>query len=94
MSHCRIFCVVVLAGLIVPTVGISRPAAAVPIEWPGTGHWYELFADPIPWLVAKQFAETQDHMGLPGYLVTVTSRAENDFLCNTILDSLNGRPRP
>lgn len=91
VSHCRISCLLVLAGLIVPTVGISRPAAAVPIEWPGTGHWYELFADPIGWSVAKRFAESQEHIGLSGYLVTVTSQAENDFLC-TILDSLVENP--
>lgn len=57
---------------------------AKPVQYSGTGHWYEAFvftdADPTPnWDQAKANAEK---MG--GYLATITSEGENDFIYNLI----------
>ena len=46
-----------------------------------TGHFYQYVASPaIHWDAAKTAAETLSYYGLQGYLATVTSQAENDFI--------------
>ena len=65
-------------------------AFASPIEWTiasgGNGHFYELVTDnPLLWNHAKVFAEARG-----GYLATLTSSAENAFITNNILSTLDG----
>ena len=61
-------------------------AAAQPTLWSptvgGNGHSYEVRTEPapLPWETARQAAEDAG-----GYLVTITSPAENDFLKSLIL---------
>ena len=46
----------------------------------GNGHFYEFISAPgINWTNAKADAETRSYQGQQGYLVTITSQAENDF---------------
>jgi hypothetical protein len=56
----------------------SRGVSAAPIQWTigsgGNGHWYELFA-------ATGFtAANNSAISMGGYLATITSQAENDFV--------------
>ncbi|ERT07040.1 hemolysin-type calcium-binding repeat family protein [Lyngbya aestuarii BL J] len=45
------------------------------------GHFYEFVTDPgISWTDARDAAEARSYFGLKGYLTTVTSSAENDFI--------------
>lgn len=56
---------------------------ATPIQWKievgGNGHWYEVISsvEPISWTESKVFAETRG-----GYLTTITSAEENNFVFN------------
>lgn len=55
------------------------PAALIP--WAGNGHCYEYVPAPgITWGDALADAVSRTHLGAQGYLATVTSQAENDFL--------------
>jgi subtilisin-like proprotein convertase family protein len=58
------------------------------VQWPlsagGNGHWYKAVANPgqssgLTWAVADQIAQSEG-----GYLATVTSLAENDFVFSLI----------
>ncbi|NDW01134.1 PD40 domain-containing protein [Salipiger sp. PrR002] len=46
----------------------------------GNGHWYQYVEGPLTWAEAKAEAESRSHLGLPGYLATITSAEENDFI--------------
>ncbi|GAB5558101.1 MAG: hypothetical protein SchgKO_23140 [Schleiferiaceae bacterium] len=51
------------------------------VVFPGTGHFYEFVTSPgISWPAAKAAAESMTYNGQPGYLVTITSAAENSFV--------------
>jgi hypothetical protein len=74
--------------------GGSSSAWATPIEWTvasgGNGHFYEYFGEPLsaPNDWADQQAKAVD---LGGYLVTITSEAENRFISTTLgVGSLGG----
>jgi hypothetical protein len=73
-----------LLVLVVVFSGWSSGAGALPVEWSvtsgGNGHWYEFFPLHMDWGGARDFAEGQSHLGVPGHLVTITSAAERDFL--------------
>ena len=59
----------------------STVSADGPFYNPGTDGYYEFVAAPgITWQEAKEAAENSVHEGLPGYLVTITSDEENQFL--------------
>jgi len=45
---------------------------------PTTGHYYELVEESVTWKTAKRNAETKSHLGLQGYLATLTSQQEDD----------------
>jgi len=47
---------------------------------PLTGHWYEYIADGKSWTAAKTYAASRTYFGKLGYLATVTSAAENNFI--------------
>lgn len=64
-----------------PTLAIAGVANAVPIQWSGNGHYYEVISSgEIGWLTAYQSATGRLHLGLPGYLATVTSSGEQAFV--------------
>jgi hypothetical protein len=74
-------------------------AIAAPVQWTvaagGNDHWYEIVSIGTPaqgnpnlkktWDAARADALSRTHLGLSGYLATVTSAAENLFI-----DSLEG----
>jgi len=52
---------------------------AEPVQWTGNGHYYQYFSDELlTWQEAKVRAES-----LGGYLVTITSQEENDWITAT-----------
>ncbi|MBE9640640.1 PD40 domain-containing protein [Salipiger mangrovisoli] len=55
-----------------------------PVQWTeaegGNGHWYEFVEGPLTWVEARADAESRGHLGLPGYLATITSEEENAFV--------------
>jgi hypothetical protein len=72
-----------------PFVLTAGAASAAPIQWAvgdgGNGHYYEFFLNGSG-LTNDQVeaqAESSTYLGLSGYLATITSQAEQDFL-NTI----------
>jgi hypothetical protein len=51
-------------------------ASAAPVQWAGNGHWYEIVSAPgMAWADASAAAQAAG-----GYLATLTSQAENDFV--------------
>ena len=67
------------------TLGIQHPVLnATPVEWSladgGNGHYYELVLDTLLWDEAKLEAENQTYLGQQGYLATITSPEEQEFL--------------
>lgn len=70
-------------------MGWAPKAYGVPVQWSGNGHYYERFDrlhdyDQITWLEARVAAESQSYLGAQGYLVTITSQEENDFIINNL----------
>lgn len=52
---------------------------------PSTGHYYQFKPSlDIKWTEAKAEAETKFYLGLQGYLATITSKEENDFIWTKI----------
>jgi uncharacterized repeat protein (TIGR01451 family) len=48
--------------------------------FPDNGHWYEYVGSAIPWVEAYNAALDKKFSGLSGYLVTITSLNENNFV--------------
>jgi len=67
----------------------GMPCATIPVQWAieagGNGHWYQFVRNPTDtcWTAARQLAQDRG-----GYLATVTSADENDFL-RTLVSPLN-----
>ena len=59
-----------------------------PVYSTGNGHYYEFISASIDWPTANTAANAKTFLGLTGYLATITSSAETDFL--TPLFSING----
>jgi hypothetical protein len=55
-------------------------AAQAQVKNPDNGHWYEYVSGGISWQDAVSAAADREFMGMPGYLVTVTSEAESNFI--------------
>ena len=69
------------------SVMISEPHPASNCRWVDKGgmvHEYEINHDLLTWDQAKAAAETRTRGGQNGYLVTITSQAENDCLLQMI----------
>ena len=66
-----------------PTITVSITPAGTNY-FSGNGHYYEIVNETKTWPEAKALAEASTKYGLTGYLATITSEAENDFLENKI----------
>lgn len=64
------------------------PALAAPIQWTvgmgGNDHWYEFVSAGVSWHTARAAGLASIHLGQQGYLVTITSAAENAFALGTV----------
>jgi hypothetical protein len=73
-------------------LALTWASQAAPIQWTtaagGNGHWYEyksaisIFA-PVAFSTALADATSSTHLGQTGYLVTITSQAEQDFIMSS-----------
>jgi len=53
------------------------------VFYPETGHYYEYISSPgLSWSQAKQAAEEKTFLGMQGYLATITSQGENEFVAS------------
>jgi Lectin C-type domain len=50
------------------------------ISFSGNGHFYEFISGTFSWTAAKTDAASKSFYGLQGYLATITSQPENDFI--------------
>ncbi len=57
------------------------------VFFPGTGNLYEYVASTLTWNSAKSAAEARTKYGAPGYLTTITSEAENDFVADRLTNA-------
>jgi hypothetical protein len=68
---------------------VLRDTVVSLVQWPesagGNGHWYGLLALPLSWREAERLARTLVLDSTPGYLATVSSQAENDFIYNDVV---------
>jgi hypothetical protein len=79
---------VIVVGVAVSTMCVGAVAAQEnnnePVFSPSTGHYYEpVEAESITWQDARDAAAQRTHNGMQGYLATVTSQAEDDFIVST-----------
>lgn len=81
-----------LTAFAVLAASVVAPAHAAPVQWTeasgGNGHWYELSASAATFSAARTAALALSHLGLNGYLATVTSGAEQAFLDASVNPSL------
>ena len=64
-------------------LGAVSGAGAAPVSFDGTGHSYELVSTPLTWTAASSAALAMSFAGEPGYLATITSAEENQFIIDT-----------
>jgi len=73
-----------LRTAVVVTLLIASGAVnAVPVQWAGNGHYYEAVSTPLNWNDARTAALSSSYNGMQGYLATITSQQEQDFLWAT-----------
>ena len=85
MRHGARVLVVAFSILSVAPVGV-----AAPVQWAENGHYYEFVpfaATALTWDQARADAHARTHVGLQGYLATITSSGEQDFLYGLLVNS-------
>lgn len=79
------------AGLL---VAAASAAHAAPIQWSsasgGNDHYYEIGLSATTWASALAAADAKSYAGLDGYLATITSAAEADFVNSVLLAQQGG----
>lgn len=76
-----------ISTILFATFLIIGTANAAPIQWTDNGHWYDVvFLDPVlEWEQARDFAQESG-----GYLVSLTSAEENEFVWHFLNSNLVG----
>ncbi|WP_171013797.1 lectin-like protein [Chitinivorax sp. B] len=63
-------------------------ASAAPIQWTtgagANGHWYEFVSAPVNWETAKNNAAASTYLGMTGYLATIISAEEQNFIFSSV----------
>jgi hypothetical protein len=65
---------------------------ATPVQWSaagGNGHYYDLVTGVRTWTAARTAATASSYLGESGYLVTITSSAENAFVLSQFNAAFN-----
>lgn len=84
-----------ISGFLGTILLASSFANANPIEWTtsigGNGHAYEAIRIPagITWTAARTMAESREYKGYRGYLATLTTPSENDFVFTSLASDLS-----
>ncbi|MEO9897334.1 MAG: lectin-like protein [Paracoccaceae bacterium] len=75
------------------TAVLPTLANSAPVQWSsavgGNDHWYEFVPTFLSWNDARMASLNSQHMGSNGYLATITSQAEQDFLNSNWLFNSN-----
>jgi len=71
-------------------MGFINPLMAAPAFWPVNGHYYQLVTNQLSWQNASAAASNSVYLNLQGYLATVTSQAENDFIKSLLQSDARG----
>lgn len=78
--------------LLAAGIAFAGSAAAAPTQWTiasgGNDHWYEFIDTSVDWNTAFAAANSSSHLGMGGYLATITSATENAFVANVAHGSL------
>jgi hypothetical protein len=81
-----------IAATALAASAFATAGVAAPVQWTvasgGNDHWYEYIQTPLVWSEARTAALASTHLGLGGYLATVTSAEENRFIANTFNGAL------
>jgi hypothetical protein len=87
---------VVACSLLLLSAAIPAEAfGAAPVLNPANGHYYEAvrfqsLSQNFAFAAALQAAAAKTHLGVPGHLVTITSKQEQDFLEGVVRSGLTG----
>ena len=65
-------------------VCIPAAASAAPVLNAANSHYYDFISGSFTWQQALAAAAGQTHLGQQGYLVTITSEQESDFIFNSV----------
>lgn len=71
------FCVIVTVAL---AAVLAATAQCEPVLNPANGHYYECVYEPLFWAQADQAAKARSYQGVSGYLATITSASESEFV--------------
>lgn len=64
---------------------VAAPAvSAAPVLFAGNGHYYEFVSTPVLFGTALSNAAASSYLGMQGYLATVTSAAEQNFIYGNV----------
>ena len=75
----------VVVGLLSFAVSVAFGA---PMYFAGTDHFYELVEqEGLDWDAADAAAQAKTHLGINGYLATITSAAETTFIVDNLLSA-------
>jgi PEP-CTERM motif/Lectin C-type domain len=74
----------ILSAIGIAAASLATPVLAVPILNPGNGHYYEFVPGQVTWQTALSTAATNSYLGNQGYLATVTSAQESNFIFNSV----------
>jgi MFS family permease len=55
----------------------------------GNGHWYGIIATQLNWGQARDLATSINFLNQPGYLATITSQSENDYIYENLIFNAN-----
>lgn len=66
------------------SVVAASSAQAAPLLFAGNGHYYEYIGSGVTFEAALAAAAASSHLGMQGYLATVTSQAEQDFIYDNV----------
>lgn len=69
-----------LAVLAAAGAAVAAPATAAPVLFAGNGHYYDFIQQNVSWNDALAAADASTYLGLDGYLVTITSADEDNFI--------------
>jgi hypothetical protein len=94
-----------VVAFVLTFISSTSQLGAAPVQWSvadgGNGDWYELvmptsYVDSYTWTAARQAADSMTFDGLQGYLATVTSAGESQFLSDNFSSQLsdNGPSNP
>jgi hypothetical protein len=72
-----------LASLVILLLNVNCALASMTAVWNGNGHTYELVEENLTWLDAYASSSARTLGGQAGYLATITSQEEQDFIYST-----------